>query len=400
MARHVIAGIDPGDYAVKVCVAEIRSDRNYPRLLAVVKKESHGFRRGHIIDQEEAREAIGDAIRTAEKQAGVKIKRAYVSIDGQTLTSQLLDGSTIVSRADSEITEHDIRRTVETASNKIPDLSNREILDIIPLYFKIDGKKILKKPIGMKGSKLEVRFLFVTCLAHHVDDLYQVIEQNHVGIEKLLPAPVAASFVTLNKTQKIAGCVLADIGAGTTKIAVYEEGMLLSTESFDVGSQDVTNDIALGLKIPLEDAENIKVERASRQFTDKRLAEIIEARLADIFELIENHLKKLGKSELLPAGIIICGGGSYISKIDLLASTALNLPGKLVTQLYPQNAKLEGVRPDEAGRIYLKDPTFATCYGLIVYGQNPKENMSLEGRGSLAGPLVGSVAKWFKTFLP
>jgi cell division protein FtsA len=399
MARYV-TGIDAGDYAIKVCVAEIRSDRNYPRLLAVVKKESRGFRRGHVSDPEEAREAIGEALRAAEKQSGIKIRKAYVSIDGQTLTSQLVDGSTIVSRADSEITEYDIKRTVEAAGNKISDLSNREVLDIIPLYFKVDGKKVLKRPIGMKGGKLEVRFLFVTCLLHHVDDLYQVIEQNHVSIEKLIPAPVAASFVTLNKTQKIAGCILADIGAGTTKIAVFEEGLLLSTESFDVGSQDVTNDIALGLKVPLEDAETIKIERVSRQFTDKHLAEIVEARLTDIFELIENHLKKLGKNELLPAGIIIVGGGAFISKIDLLASAALNLPGKVTAQLFPQNARLEGVRADDAGRIYLKDPTFAACYGLVAYGQNPKKGIGLEGRNSLATPIMGSVARWFKTFLP
>lgn len=400
MARNIIAGIDAGDHVIKVCVAEIRSDRNYPRLLAVAKKESRGIHRGAVIDPEEAREAIGETLALAERQAGMRIKRAFVSIDGQSLTSQIVDGSTLVSRADSEITDVDIKRAIEKASEKIPDLANREVLEVVPIYYKVDGKKVLRKPLGMKGSKIEVRFLFVTCLHHHIDDLYSIVEHNRVSIEKIIPAPLAASFVTLSKTQKVAGCVLADIGAGTTKVAVFEEGNLLSVETLEVGSQDITNDIALGLKVSIEQAEDIKIERGSRTFTDKHLAEIIEARLSDIFELIETHLKKLGKSELLPAGIIICGGGAYISKIDALASASLNLPARIISPVYPQNAKLEGIRQDEASRVYLKDPSFATCYGLLVYGQNPSQELGLPRGDSFAGPIISSASRWLRNFLP
>lgn len=400
MAKNIIAGIDAGDHFIKICVAEARGDRNYPRLLAVVKKESRGIRRGAIIDPEEAREAIGEALLLAEKQAGARIRRALVSIDGQSLTSHLVDGSTLVSRADSEITEADIKRVIEKASEKVPDLANREVLEIVPIYYKVDGKKVLKKPVGMKGSKVEIRFLFVTCLHHHIDDLYNIIEYNKVSIEKVVPAPFAASFVTLSKTQKVAGCVLADIGAGTTKIALFEEGLLLSIETFEIGSQDITNDIALGLKISLEQAEEIKVERGSRNFTDKHLAEIIEARLSDIFELIETHLKKLGKSELLPAGIILCGGGAYIAKIDTFASASLNLPARITSPIYPQNARLDGIKPDEASRVYLKDPSFATCYGLLVYGQSPYQELGLSSGASFINPLISNISRWLKNFLP
>lgn len=400
MAKNIVAGIDAGDHVIKVCIAEIRSDRNYPRLLAVVKSESQGIHRGQIIDPEEARDAIGRAIMIAEKKAGVRIRRASISIDGQSLTSQLVDGSTMVTRADSDITDYDIRRAIETASSKITDLANREILESVPIYFKVDGKKILRKPTGMKGRKLEVRLLFVTCLQHHIDDLYNIVEYNKVSVLRIVPAPFAASFVTVSKTQKVAGCILADIGAGTTKIAIFEDGLLLSAETFEIGSQDITNDIALGLKISIEDAEEIKIERGSRQFTDKHLSIIIEARLSDIFELIETHLKKLGKNELLPAGIIICGGGAYISKIDARASESLNLPARIISPIFPQNAKLGGIRQDEASHVYLKDPSFAVCYGLLVYEQTPQHDVNFSTRNSLTGPLISNIARWFKYFLP
>tara|TARA_Y100000310_G_scaffold342418_2_gene445602 strand:- start:754 stop:1965 length:1212 start_codon:yes stop_codon:yes gene_type:complete len=403
MAGTIITGIDAGDYAVKIIVAETRTDRKYPRLLAAISQPSRGIRRGQIIDPQEAKMSVSAAISAAEKQSGIKIKRAYTAIDGETLSSHLVDGSIIVSRADSEITEYDLRRIVEVAEEKIPDLPNREVLDIIPIQYKVDGKKILHNPTGMKGSKVEIKFLFITCLQHHLDDVVNTIEYNRVAIEQVLPAPVAASFVTLSKTQKIAGCVLADIGAGTTKIAVFEEGLLQSVESFEVGSQDVTNDIALGLKISLEEAEDLKVDRGSILFSDKKTAEIVEARLSDVFESIEGHLKKLGKNELLPAGIILTGGGSSIPKIDAFAQTFLNIPSKISLPLYPQNARIEsqqGLSKEDSSRLFVKDPSFAVAYGLTVYGHNPKESMTaLSNRGG-SKSMFGEVSRFFRNFLP
>ena len=398
MAKNIITGIDVGDYAVKVVVAEIGSGK-YPKLLAAIKKESRGLRRGYILDREEAEGACGEAIEEAERVAGQRIRRAYMSLSGCGLSSQAADGSVIASRADSEITDADVKRALDAAEGKINDLPNRRVLDIIPLSYKLDGKKIVGSPKGMKGSKLEAKFLFVTCLSHHLEELLHIVEKNRVGIEDALPATLAASFVSVSKTQKMAGCLLADIGAGTTTVSVFEEGLLYSCETIDIGSQDITNDIALGLKVSLEQAEAVKLERSSHVVAQKKLDDIIEARLSDIFELINNHLEKLGRSELLPAGVIISGGGAFIPKIETFASTNLNLPAKIASPLYPQHLRL-AEREREDPRIFLKDPSFAASYGLIIYGQNPKRDEGILGQSFLGGPFFGIASRWLKNFLP
>ncbi|MBX4210979.1 hypothetical protein KW783_03365, partial [Candidatus Parcubacteria bacterium] len=269
-----------------------------------------------------------------EKTAGIRVKKAFISIGGIGLTGITSNGTVAISRADSEITDLDLEKVMEVCEQDIPQsqIVNRKVIHAIPLQYKIDGKQALGKPLGMKGVKLEVKALFVTCLEHHINDLLEAVEQAGIEVLDVMAAPIAASFVTLSKTQKIAGCLLANIGAETVSIVVYENNVPIALEVFPIGSTDITNDIALGLRIGLEEAEQIKIgAMTTTAVPRKKLDEIIEARLSDIFELIEAHLKKIGRNGLLPAGVIITGGGSSIGPIETFAKTSLRLPARIAT---------------------------------------------------------------------
>src|SRR3989344_4450224 len=196
-----------------------------PRIIGIGITESRGVRRGFVVNTEEVAKSVKHAINQAEKTAGIDIKKA-----------------------------------VEESQNAIAEnvLLNRKIIHSIPINFKIDGKLVLGQPTGMKGAKLEVKTFFVTCLEQHLDNLTEAVELAGVKVENLTASPFPASLVNLTRTQKIAGVALANIGAETTAVAVIENDLPVSLEILPFGSSDITNDIALGLKISLEEAENLK----------------------------------------------------------------------------------------------------------------------------------------------
>ncbi|MCK5060089.1 MAG: cell division protein FtsA [Candidatus Pacebacteria bacterium] len=391
MARHIITGIDIGTHQVKVVIAEgIRKNGGYaPRIIGKGLAESKGLRHGYIINPGDTIRSVRQAINEAEKVARVGVRRAFVSIGGIGLGSIISQGSTIISRADSLVTELDISKTLETSETQIPQsLSlNKEIIYTIPVQYKIDGKPILGRPVGMKGSKFEVRALFVNCLKPHLDDLIAAIEETGVEVIDVMAAPIAASVVTLNKTQKIAGCVLANIGAETLSIVVFENSIPISLEVFPIGSTDITNDIALGLRISIEEAEQIKLGAiTSTNYSKKELDDIVSARLSDMFDLIEAHLKKIGRNGLLPAGIIITGGGSGIGTIEDFAKAALKLPSR------------KAVFQAKAGFAENLDTTWSVAYGLCVLGLSAENE---DGFGKKLVRTTGkNIASWVKRFLP
>jgi cell division protein FtsA len=205
-----------------------------------------------------------------------------------------------------------------------------------------------------------------------------------------MASPIAASLVTLTKSQKIAGCVLTNIGAETVSIAVFENNMPVSLEIFPIGSTDITNDIALGLKVPLEEAEQIKIGAITgNSYPRKKLEEIVSARLSDIFELIEAHLKKIGRNGLLPAGIVITGGGSGLTSIEELAKVSLKLSSRIgVVHL--------GLSEKQSYR----DSTWAVSYGLCILGLHADEDMPIDNSSRVLGSAWKKVVMWFKQFLP
>ncbi|MAZ40792.1 hypothetical protein CL654_01605 [bacterium] len=400
MARNIVTGIDLGDYAIKIVVAEHDKREPLPRILAVVKRESEGFRRGIVTDKEEATRSVRRALMAAEKAVGQRIKKVYLSVGGAGLSSHITDGSVMIAGGDQEVSDLDIRQALENAEQRIPSRSNLTIHSVYPLVHKLDGARIQGTPKGMKGTKLEVQALFITSISQSFEEMISAVENAGVTVLQVHPAPLAASLVTLSKTQRVAGCVLADIGGETTTIGVFEEGKPYLIENIELGSQDVTNDLALGLKIDLEDAEKVKRGADSHMFAQKKLMDIIGARMSDIFELIENELKTIGRNELLPAGIVIVGGGAYVPQVETLATGSLNLPARIASPLYPHHIKIDELSDKEAASIIIKDPSYAVAYGLTIFGMDPGKDDRAWGGDSLGRDTFGKAGQWFKNFLP
>lgn len=337
-------------------MCEYKKDDNVPTVLALVKKNSRGLRRGYVINAEETIESIRAALADAERITNLKIKRVILGVGGATLESRLVDGTVSISRPDSDINAHEINRAMETAETTLTDANNRSIIHRIPISYKLDGKKVLGRPEGLCGNKLEVKTLFVTCTGQHLRDLVKAVEEAGATVDDIVASPLAASYAVLTKLQKVSGCVLINIGSQTTSIAVFEEALPISIQVFPLGSTDITNDIALGFRIPLEDAERIKKGDSDSTITKKKLDDIIHARLSDIFEYVEGHLKKIGRSGLLPAGVVITGGGSGINNVEDLAKSYFKLPARISSPEITASSKNQ-----------IKDSAWSVAYGLCLY---------------------------------
>ena len=372
MARQISTGIDIGTSEVRVVIAEIFQDngKSTPRIIGTGSSESRGVYRGYVTNVTEAAKSLEIALRQAEKTAGIKVKNAFVGASGIGLGSVVSTASVTVSKADMEITEKDLEAATEAATALIPATAsiNRKILNTIPIEYKIDGKTVWGQALGLKAQKLEVRALFITCLEHHLTDLFSAVEEAGVEVSDVVASPLATSLVTLTKKQKRAGALLADMGAETLSIMVFENNNILSLEVFGVGGNDITNEIALGLKISPENAEELKIGHdRGLSYPKKKLEEIISSRLREVFGSVDNHLKSIGRNALLPAGIVIAGGSASLTGIKTVAENSLKLPSQLAEVYFGDASE---------GRI--KNRTWATACGLALFGLSAEE-----GSGSI-----------------
>ena len=400
MSQKISVGIDIGTYQIKVIVTEsvLSEDGTYtPKIIATGEAESKGLRHGYIINISDVTRCVKLAVNQAEKAAKIKIKRGYISIGGIGLSSMVTKGSIMITKADLEITELDVKNVITEAENNLPSsmLMNKQIIQTIPQAYKIDGQMLIGRPAGMYGSKLEAKVLFVVCIKQHLEDIIKAVEDANIEVLDVIASPIAASMVSLTKSQKIAGCVLVNIGSETVSLVVFENNIPMSLEVFPIGSTDITNDIALGFKIPIHEAENIKLGASGEiQYPKKKLDEIIMARLSDIFDLIEAHLKKIGRSGLLPAGIILTGGGSGIDTIEDIARVSLKLPSKVSSINILSNIK----------NSTLADSYWSVAYGLSIWGLNLTGTDDFTTAFNTARvstkKLFGGINDWFKQFLP
>ncbi len=351
--RNISTGINLGSSIVRVVVAEFIKDEKEPKIIGVGEAPASGMRRGYVVDEDLATESVKNAVAQAEKNAEIKIRRAYLAVNNITSHGDIGLGSTIISKADSEVTSLDVKNAFEDAEGNL-SLGNKKVLQMFPLSYKLDGKEVFGRPEGMHGNKLEVKALFVTTITQHFENLLAVVAKAGVETIGVMPSIIAGSHLTLSKKEKMAGSLLVDIGAETVSMAVFENENLIYLHTLPIGSDDITNDIALGLKITLEEAESVKLGNIGDKFSKKKVDEIIEARLSDIFELIENHLKKIKRNELLPAGIIFIGAGSKISMLAESAKNFLKLPAKVATVDIFGNTKTK-----------LRDPAWYSTLGLL-----------------------------------
>lgn len=414
MAKNqIIVGLDVGTSKVRTVVASIKTkEEAKPRIIGIGESVSFGMRKGMVVDIEEMTKSIRKSIEQAEKMIGEPIEKVHVAVGGSHIKARNSKGVAAVSRADNnEFTENDIVRAITNAS-AISIGPNKEVLDIIPQEFNIDGQGGIQDPRGMNGVRLEVDTLIIEGQAQYLKNLRKCLTLNRVEIESLVLDVLAASDAVLSKKHKELGVLVLDLGAGTTGMSVYEEGKLLDVQILPVGSAHITNDIAIGLQTSPEIAEYIKItygtclpeEIGKKDAIDlskideteegfasrKEMAKIIQARIDEIFDLVNRELRRIGKERKLPSGVILVGGGAKISGIIDLAKDKL----KLNVQIgYPQN--IDGLVDK------VDDPSFATAVGLIHRALEIREKGG-EGKGMLLSRhgIFSKIIKIFRKFLP
>lgn len=386
MARSFIVGIDLGSSVTKTVVISGRNDEG-PEVLAAVSVPTRGVRHGYIVNIPAAADSIRRSVQLAEKEAGVQIKKAYFSMCGISLFSETSQGSAIISKSDGEVTPFDIKTAIANAEEALA-IKNKKIIYSTPVAWKIDGKDVPGKPNGMHGVKLEVKMFFVTCLSQHLDDLISAATEADIQVLDVIPSPIASSYMALTERQKTVGVALLNIGAETVSTAVFENNFLIGLSVSPIGSTDITNDIALGFRIPLEEAESIKTGNImSTNYPKRKVDEIIEARFSDIFEEVDGYLKKIKRSGLLPAGVVITGGGSGNGMVEVLAKNLLRLPSRVGNSDLLSNVK---------GPV--RDSTWFVAFGLaMIAREGNSEGRSHTSSGNKA---KGFLKEFLRQFLP
>jgi cell division protein FtsA len=331
--------------------------------------------------------SLKKAIKEAEAQSGIKIRQANIAIGGVGIDAQYAVGSSVVSRADGVIGKFDIEKAINDCETQL-DLKNRSMLHAFPVSFKIDGKEYPVRPEGISGLKLEVRTLFITCFAQHLEDLLGVLGDAGVKVLGFTATPIATDRLLLTDLQRNFGCTLIDIGAETVSVSVFENNTLISLHVFDIGSLNITKDLALGLRITPEEAESIKLGVVSFQnVPKKKLEEIIEARLSDIFELVDKYLKKMGRSGLLPAGAIIIGGSAGMNMMESVAKTMLKVPVRI------GYLEMPGIKGP------VKDQRLLVAYAVAISGTESNTKNSSRSSSDNEG-FMAVIKNFFKQLIP
>jgi cell division protein FtsA len=389
--RRIATGIDIGTHQTKVVVVEAITEGENPGLhiIGTGIADTQGMRHGYVVDAVDAAASVRAAKAQAESVIQMPIKNAFLAIGGISLDEIRANGEAVISRADQEVTELDIHNARAMAREAArPNFINRTVLHEIPLEYLLDGQKTLGEPTGMKGTRLLINYLFITCLSQHAEGLTAVVEAADIEVVDQMASPLAGSYVTLTKDQKMKGCVLANIGAETVSIVVYDEGLPISVKVFPSGSTNITDDLALGFKISLDDAERIKLGRlGGAMYPRKKVEEIITIRFRHLFDLIDKHLRTIGKRGSLPAGIILSGGGAGQGAISDIAKGALNLPARIADMKVSSDTKV-------------RDATWAVAYGLAIWGLTG-ENEAPPKQTSVAFEQVREqLMNFFKQFMP
>ena len=414
MAKEtIIVGLDVGTCFIRTAVAKIRADQSKPQIIGIGQAPSFGLRKGVVVDIEEAVKSIGQSVQEAERSSGVSIERVIVSLSGNHITSKPSKGVIAVSRADGEISKEDTDRVIDSAL-AISVSQNREVVHNVPRSFSVDDQIGIKDPIGMNGLRLEVDTLIIEGSSPFIKNLSKCISEAGLEIEGMVLSPLAASRAALSKRQKELGVLALDLGGGTVGLTVFEEGEILHSCVLPVGSSHITSDIAIGLRSGIDLAEKVKLEYGSAlvsEINKKDMIDlsklgleekgivprievvgIIEARLSEILELTNKELKKIDRQGLLPAGVVLLGGGAKIQGLVDLTKETLKLPVQVGFPL-----ELEGI-VDE-----INDPAYATVIGLILWSLD-KNNDSDRGGISLpkfsVNSTVGKIKNWMRGFLP
>jgi cell division protein FtsA len=387
MKDNIIAGLDIGSTSIRLVIGQKIPGINGDELqiIGAVSVPTAGVSRGIVNSIEETTSSISACLEKAERLVGVPISRVWVGINDPHIKCERSKGVIAVGRSDGEIGENDVNRAIE-AARALAVPVNYEILHVIPIKFAVDNQGDVKDPIGMNGIRLEVETLIVQGLSTQIKNLTKAIYRTGLEIEDLVLGPLAAAEAVLSSKQKELGVALVNLGSSTTSLAVYEERNLIHTAILPIGAEHITADIAIGLRCPINLAERIKREYGSalpealdskeeidvselvkeEEINDdisiisrKYVSEIINARVEEIFEKIDNEFKRIDRSGMLPAGVIFVGGGASLENLVESAKKRLRLPAA-IGQAKNINVVIDKVR----------NPEFLTALGLVVWGSH------------------------------
>lgn len=420
---NIVAGLDIGTHTIKALVVQ-KKQKNW-EVLSYAELPSFGLRKGAVENSgvEDVAKNVQLIMSGIEKDCGKKISSAFVNIGGSHLHVLPSDGIISVSRADQRISKEDVDRVLQ-ATKAINMSRNDEVLDVIPKEFIIDDQRGIKQPVNLIGIRLEAKVLLLCYFQQYFTNLTQAVLAAKLQIDDVVPSPIAAAKSILSPQQKELGVALVDMGASTTSLAVFEEGELIHMAVFPIGSANITNDIAVGLKTDVAIAEDIKKQHgscilqksdssasiarkkihsfndkkkieifdktSSVDFTKKQLVDIIEPRISEILDLIQKELKKIGKQGALPGGVVLTGGGVKIPRMKEFTKDTLKLACEIgIPCLAGRQAKqIKGVR---------EDPLLATVAGLVLEGLDFEDE---EGILGVAKGWGSRFKKMFRVFLP
>ncbi|MCP4539049.1 MAG: cell division protein FtsA [Chloroflexi bacterium] len=403
---RTIVGIDVGSSKVCTLVGEV-DEVGQVRVIGVGMVPSRGVRRGVVSNVTDATGAITASVERAERTSGYKIERAYVGLSGTHLSSLNSRGVVGISRREHGITHEDVDRVLD-AAHAIAVPHNQEVVHVIPRGYIVDGQNGVHDPVGMHGFRLEVEAHIVTGSTTLIQNLVKCVERAGVEIDELVLTGIAAGDAVLTDTEREMGVVLADIGAGTTDLSIFIDGTVWHTVTLGIGGEYVTGDVAIGLRLPPEAAEQVKIAhghaRASRVLPEERftvstfggdsrqavlrwkLAEIIEARIEEILEMVKQEIKRSGYDGLLPAGVVLCGGTAQLAGVQELGRDVLDLPVRV------------GVPQEMHGLVdKISNPAHAVGAGLMGWGLTADSRPQLPRSGTGFGDRL---LNWLRVFLP
>ncbi|OGH86254.1 MAG: cell division protein FtsA [Candidatus Magasanikbacteria bacterium RIFOXYC12_FULL_33_11] len=407
----IITGLDIGSNSIRVAVGQFSSMRDEEnstlQIIAAIEVPAEGVQKGQIVSIEDTVSSVSNALEQVEKIIGLPVEHVWVGVSGTQIISQESKGVIAISRTDGEVSEDDIERAVDAAKAVATPL-NYDILHVLPRSFAVDGQTGIKDPVGMTGIRLEVDTKIIHSVSSHIKNLTKVVYRAGIDVDDFVLSILASGEVVTSPRQKELGSVVINIGGPTTSIVVYEDGDVLHTTVIPIGSSHVTNDLALGLKTSIDIAERVKVEYGScvtkgvnkkeiidlKDFGSERsedvnrlyINEIIEARVSEILEKVDDELASIERSGMLPAGAIFIGGGAKIEGLVDIAKDVLSLPATLG---YPLG--LDSISSKT------NDVSFSSAIGLVKWGstllQSVRSRRTSFNIGSKVGDKLRNVLK-------
>lgn len=413
MAKAEIStGLDVGSSTIRVAVVQRQPGTEELRVLGAAEGAAEGVSKGTITSIEDAVSAISATLEKVERMTGIPVEQATVSLNGTHVTSMESHGIVAVAKADGEIKQNDVDRVIE-AAQAVAAPPNYEILHVIPRSYTVDNQHGVKDPIGMSAMRLEVDAQIIEGQTGQIKNLQKAIYRTGVSINDLVLAVLASSLACATKRQKELGVAVLNLGGSTTSLMVFEEGDVLHTKILPVGAGHITNDIAIGLRVSIDVAEKIKLEFGSATPGDiskhdevnlhdvgaeevtvsrRQIAEIIEARVEEIIKMVDRELQQIDRSGLLPAGVIVTGGGAKLPGLVEIGKRDFRLP---VSIGFPQGYS--------SAIDKIQDPGFTTALGLASWGVESGSGggffNKLPALGSVNETVEG-MRRWFKSLLP